>query len=304
MPPITDSEPTGQTADIDVDKLLADIEGTGEAPASTPAPTEGQTMTPAAPAATAEEFTFNASGKQIKAPKDKVIAWAQRGYDYDRIIREHNEKVAAWEADKKKHEEKFATYIAVDEYAQQNRPWWDHVSQAWQARNSAAAAATPAGQGQTNTSIQIPKELTSQIDELKAFKQKYEAEQAEKQREKDDQILTQDVQSIRKEYPNLDWTSADETGLTLEQRVLKHGIENGLPSFKVAFRDYKHDQLLKLAEERGKEALKGEMQKNTKAGLIGKTQSPTKGITPAQNVKNKSYSDLLKEGAAEFGVAL
>jgi hypothetical protein len=70
--------------------------------------------------------------------------------------------------------------------------------------------------------------------------------------------------------------------------------------FRAAFRDYYNDHLLGKAKEEGKELVSKELQKRTKLGILGESPKPSKGLTVAAGVKNKSYNDLVQEALAEL----
>jgi hypothetical protein len=118
----------------------------------------------------------------------------------------------------------------------------------------------------------------------------------------EDAALESEVSQLRQQHKDLDWNSADENGHSLEQRVLKHASENGINSFRAAFRDYNHDQLLKLTELRAREAAMLERQKVVKSGLLGQSPTPKKGLQTADNVKGKSYNNLVSEALSELGI--
>jgi hypothetical protein len=127
-------------------------------------------------------------------------------------------------------------------------------------------------------------------------------EKQAEQKQKEDAALDSEVSKIMEQHKDLDWTSADESGFTLEQRVLKHANDTGINSFRAAFRDYNHDQLLKLAELRARESAMLERQKVTKNGLLGQSPTPKKGLQTAENVKGKSYNNLVSEALNELGI--
>jgi hypothetical protein len=286
------ADPTGDTSDIDVESILSEMGS--DLATQAPDPIQGPTTAPLpATVPTPKEYTFDWNGKQIKAPEDKVIKWAQQGYDYSQKMQEFNKS-------KTDYEGQIGPYKMVDEYAKQNPEWWKHVLSQYEARE---AEKTQGAEGQDASTEGVPDWLKTELNELKQFKTEYLSEKQAATQAKEDSTLTEEVQSIQKTYKDLDWKSANETGHTLEQQVLKHMTDKGIGNFKTAFRDYKHDQLLKLELERGKEMATKELQKRTKLGLLGETPTPTKGIRDAQAVKNKTYGDLLEEAKAELGIA-
>lgn len=294
---LTQDNPTGDIADIDADKLLADIEGSGnrEIPMQQPAPAKAEA---APPAPAAQEFEFEYKGQKIKAPvtDPKVRTWLQQGYDYSQNTAALKKERETWENERKAWD----PYKRIDEYAKQNPDWWAQVEQAYQARTQGQAGAN--GHAPANPDLQA---LKGELQELKEFKTTFETQQQQAREQAEDSALDKEVQSIREQFKDLDWATQGEGGLTLEQRVIKHGMEMGLDGskpghFRAAFRDYNHDHLVKLAKESGLASQTKEIQKRTRLGIIGTSPTPKKGITPAEGIKNKSYNDLMREGLEEL----
>lgn len=253
--------------------------------------------TPAAQSA--QQYTLKVNGKDIQAPIEKVLQWAQLGYDYPQKAKEMNQWKSKFEEVTQKEktlgeiEKKWSPYKEIDDYASQNPDWWQQVQSSYQQKIAGA---------QTNPEIQA---LRQELAELKSFRDEIKSEKQTLKTQEEDKILTSESESIRKAFPNLDWDSPDEGGNSLEMRILKHAMEIGLDGskqghFRAAFRDYYHDQLVNRAREEGKELVTKETQKRTKLGILGETSKPTKGLTVAKNLKDKSYNDLMQEALDEL----
>lgn len=311
-----DENITGKTDGIDVDSLLSQIEGSpdGNIPAAAPGSdgagvqdaVQNAAQAPQAPQYP-KEIEFTAGGKPIKAPWEKALQWASQGYDYSQKMAEFKRQQAAWEeqrqAELKKYEDQYSPYKTIDEYAKQNPDWWKHVESSFVSRTNGGAQNASANPDLDALKAQIRSELEAEFNPIKEQFQTIQEEREAKKREAEDTTLDAEVKGIRDKYPNLPWDTADESGLSLEARVLKHGVDNNFPTFRAAFLDYAHDDLQKLAEDRGKETYLQSIKQQSKQGLLGKTQAPTKGIAPAEAIKNKSYNDLLNESLQELGIA-
>lgn len=295
-----DENPTGDMDGIDADALLSQIEasGSGEIPMHAPEPKETQEA-PTQNSPTAAELEFLYGDKAVKVPftDPRVKQWASQGYDYAQKMAEFNRRNGEFEALQKSH----APYKAIDEYAKQNPDWWKHVESSFEARKLGGAPAASANQDLEALKAQLKAELESEFKPIKEFHTNF----VEKEQ---DERLGQEIESIRKEYANLDWDTPDQQGQSLEQRVVKHAIEMGLDGskkghFRAAFRDFNHEHLVKNAEDKGKEQINKELQKRTKLGLLGASPTPKKGIAQAEGVKNKSWNDLEREALEELGIA-
>ena len=297
------AEPTGNTAGIDVDGLMNSIESTGEAPSADPAPdmaeaapAQAQSQSQAAPSPTAQEIEFSWNGKQIKAPvtDPRVRQWASQGYDYAQKMADFNRRQ---QEIAQREQELTGRYGAIDEYVRQNPQFWEHVTQEWQRQQMG---------GQVDPNNPVVKQLQSlqqEISQVKEFKQTIEQERLQLQRQQEDQALEGEIKSIREQYPDIDLAAPGADGASLEHRVIRHALDNNIKSFRAAFRDLLHDDLVKRAEDRGKEAVSKELQKRQKSGLLGTSPTPTKGLSQAENIKSKSYEALLDEAIAEAGIA-
>lgn len=294
------AEPTGDTSGIDADALMNDIESghTGQdIPMSEAAPAQAAAPTPAAK----PEIEFNWNGKQVKAPIDdpRIKQWASQGYDYAQRMAEFNKQQQEFQTRAQQIEELKARYSPVEEYITKNPDWWKHVNSQYEmAKNQAQGL----GDDPNNPLVQKLSTYDEKLSKVEQFIQSKQAEEVALRRQAEDTKLQDEIKSIRDQYANLDWNSPNERGENLEFRVVKHAAENGINTFRAAFRDLMHDDLVKLTSEQAKENVIKERQKQTKLGLLGKSQAPAKGITQAQDIKNKNYDQLLTEAYQEMGI--
>jgi hypothetical protein len=280
--------------DIDVDGLLGEIESPSSgipmtAPEETEAPAQ-QANQQAAP----QEYEINWNGKQIKAPIDKLTKWASQGYDYAQRMEALKTQQSEFEQNRQQFEPKLNLYKDVDDYAAKNPDWWDHVQKSWQERQQAFDPSNPIA-NELNT-------LKSEIQELRKFKDDLHNEKIQEKRKAEDSALDNEIGEMRKAYADLDWASVDDNGMTLESRILQHATNNGINSFRAAFRDYNHDRLVEIAAMKAKEQAVKDRKAAAKAGLLGVSSTPRHGIQQAGNVRSKSYNDLTQEALKELGL--
>ena len=241
------------------------------------------------------EDVFKANGKEIKATRDQILQWASMGYNYPQRAAElkaqqerFEQERAQWEQTLKEMEQRWSPYKEVDEYASKNPDWWRQIQESY--KGVQAQHAPP-------PEIQA---LQTQMEELKQFIEQQKIEKESIRTQEEDRALADEVESIRKQFSNIDFDTPDAEGKSLEMKVLEHAVNNGIKSFKTAFRDFYHEHLVSKAREEGKELVSKDIQKRTKLGLLGETSKPTKGLKVAENVRSKSYDDLLKEALAEI----
>lgn len=250
---------------------------------------------------TPQEYTLKVNGQEIKAPLDKVLQWAQMGYNYPQKAAELKNQQDAWQKQVqekenywKETEQKWAPYKEVDEFVAKNPDWWTQVQDQYKQKIQSA---------ESNPEIAA---LKNELAELKKFRDDFKAEKSAEQIAKEDKQLSEEIESTRKSFPNIDFSTPDEDGKSLEMKVLDHAQKMGLDGskpgqFRAAFRDFYHDHLIGKAEEKGKEKVAKDIQSKTKLGILGESPKPSpKGFQVATNVKSKSYNDLMHEALSEL----
>jgi hypothetical protein len=276
--------------DIDVDSLLNEIEEPGN---GIPMSSEEPTQQEPAQAFDFAQFEFDWNGQKVKPDSfDKAKTWMQQGYNYSQRAADLNKRQGEFDQ-RTKH---YAKFDEVDAFARENPQWWEHVEKAWDSRSQQ-------GQPQLDPSLEpIIKPLQEKLSQFETFFGQLQEERQQEVIKKEDQELDAEIDSIRKQYPNIDLNAVDQSGRTLEMRVLDHAQQIGTNQFRAAFRDYLHDDLLKTAKASSLEANVKGKQAQTRQGILGTSSTPKKVIQTAQNVRGKSYDSLAEEALKEFGL--
>jgi hypothetical protein len=293
---MSDQVDSNNISDEQVDQLLS-----GDQPNRERAISEAPAAADAS-AAPWKEDQFTANGKPVKGTREQILQWASMGYNYPQKAAELNKAQMEWqrkqqetEAQWKEREQKWAPYKEVDQYAAKNPDWWTQVQSAFKERVAGA---------QSNPEVA---QIKQEFQELKSWIEQQKNEKQTQATEAQDKALASDIESIRKQYTNIDFDTPDSEGVNLEMKVLKHAMEMGLDGskpghFKAAFRDYYHDDLVSRAREEAKANVSKDIQKRSKLGILGESSKPTKGLKGAEGVKNKSYDQLMREGLEELGI--
>lgn len=287
-----DTESVSANNDIDVDGLLSEIE----------APSNEQLIEPGASPAQntqqaqqASDFAFVVGGKEIKLDlakdRDKLIKWAQQGYDAPNRIGELNKVVETYKSKEQQFKEWQEKYGPVDDYVRQNPEFWEHVTQTYQQLQA---------QKEQNPLHPVVGELQKRLEGLENIAQTFQSErEAQIAKQQDDQYM-QEFTTLQKQYPKIDFSTPDESGKSLEYKVLEYAKDKGIREFAPAFRAFYHDELVKMAAEEAKEKLINDKQSKSKLGILGISPTPTKRIS--DSVKGKSYDNLYKEALSELGL--
>lgn len=244
-----------------------------------------------------QEYEYQALGRTIKEPIDQILKRASQGYDYAQKMQDYNNKLNEFNTN-------YKTYQEIDNYARSNPQWWEHIQSQYNALGnptnnlSQNSINSSYGNGYASPS-QDP--YAEKFQKIESFMNDFIAEKKQKEREQADQALNQEIDDIRKQYSTIDFNQLDDNGKSLEKRILEHAVNTGIKSFKTAFRDFYHEELVKRAELEGKSRAAQEMQKNSKLGLLGRTEAPTKELSTPNNIRSHSYNDLTQLALKEMG---
>jgi hypothetical protein len=280
-----ENETTG-SSDFDVNAILSEIEGqSSNEPAqveAAPAPVQSQPT---------DEITFTANGREIKANLDKIKQYASQGYGASQKIGEFNKKISDYESRLKTYQEYDQKYKPIHEYTEKNPAFWDHVLNTWKEKGAAQ-----------ETGFDPNNPIVKELESVKNYIQDQQYQQQLAQRQKEDEQLDAQIKSVRDNFKDLDWNAVNEYGENLETQVIKFATDKKIGDFEAAFKTMQFENLMKRAEEKGKQTLQKEKEKQSKLGLLGKSPAPTGQISQSQNIRNKSENDLFNEALRELGL--
>jgi hypothetical protein len=239
-----------------------------------------------------EVYEFSHNGKTVKGNKEQFIKWASMGYDRPQFQQKINQERTKWEEDKKNWENKWGVYRQIDEYANQNKSWWDFIQQQWNSRGT-----TPQAAPQVADPL-APKfqSIEEKLSKFEQFLQTQEEQKVLAQKEELDQNLETEIQSLRQAHKDLDWDTLDENGKSLELRILEHADSNGISSVRAAMRDLLHDDLVQKAQSAGKIAVSKNIQAKTKLGVLGESPTPQRlPVKSNKQIRDTSYEEIMDE---------
>lgn len=283
---MSDTPLAAEITDEEIDRLVGDDQDGPTMPTDEVAQAEAveaapvELAKPAAPVVQQEplhEFTHN--GRPIKAPLSQILKWSQQGYDY-------SQKMAAFNKERESITALEGQYKPIDEWVRANPDKWERLQAVIQAEQSGA--------------VDLPPAIAEKLSRLEQFVEQTKQERDQATQREADAALDREVQSFREKYKELDWATVDPAdGRTREQKVYAHAAEHGFTTFKTAFLDLYHEDLLKTAETRARESFVKEKERNAKTGIISTQGTPGKPkLSQAPQTKTKNYQDtesILKE---------
>lgn len=288
------SEVEGQLSDEQIDSTYDSL--LGDAPVA-----EAEEIAPEqvvkAPVEQTIKFTHN--GKEIIAPVSdpRVTQWIQQGYDYNTQMQAFKQQRSDFEKTQKQIEELKNQYGPVDEWVKANPDQWQKFVQQYEQSQRGLTGEIDLN----NPLVRTIQQLEQKIGQLEQPFKEIVDERTKAKIEASEKALDAEIESVKQEF-GLDLKTAESDGRSKELKVYEHAAKIGTRSFRTAFLDLYHKDLLKSAEDRGRESIQKERQKQTKLGLLGKSSAPSKELKAAKDYKNKTYDQLLQEGVDELGL--
>jgi len=293
--PFTPSE--NQTTDVtddEVDALMSKYGNDADGP--TPSdPIEGEQVAPevatvAAPVVPVappkeQEYEYNYKGRLIKEPLSMILKRASQGYDYAQTMNEVKQQ-------REQAQEMASNYEPIDTWVRDNPDKWEKLQSVIQAEKD--------GYGDLPADHPLLQRLTKFEGVIDKYEKKLKAEETSKE----DNALDTEIKSIQEKYKDLDWVSVGDNGRAREQNVLSHANLHGFKTFKAAFLDLYHDDLIKGAETRAREQFAAQKEKQSKTGLLSAKLSAPKigdGLTKPTK-QTKSYPST-EEILTELGIS-
>lgn len=310
MPGADDLEVTNEPVERTNDELDALADGSAKA-TNTERPmtqVEASKQAPAREKAAIDQFEFSHNGKPIKGTREQILKWAQMGYDRPQFAQKMNQDKLKWEQEKAQYQQKYGIYQKVDDYANQNKDWWNFVQDQYKSRQSGQPIPHQGYQPADPTTgqplpdpyaqkFQTLEQRLSQFEKVVPIVQSFEEEKRAAFVKSEDETLAKEVQSIQVQHKDLDWVNLDENGKSLELRVLEHAKQIGTKSFRAAFRDLLHDDLVGKAQSMGKLSVAKGIQQRTKLGVLAQSATPQTmwNQKPSKGIRQTSYEDIAEE---------
>src|ERR1051325_1307750 len=231
------------------------------------------------------EFAFPQKGKPTTYPIGKLVNIAGHHSTlqpkYDALLKEYNTVKPEYDQLKSKSE-RFSELEKLQAWSEQNPELFKHIWDGYTNREKLALQQQMGMQSQNpeqasgvnNQLLDVIAGLKNELGELKGWKTSWEQQQLQAEEEKNVTLIENEISDFKKAYPFLDIDTPDETGVTLLEKIIKHGIDKKYPTFKVAALEYLEPQLLERMKEQGRtEAVKGIKDQNKK-GIVATSNTP------------------------------
>lgn len=245
------------------------------------------------------ELPIKHNGQVIKAPLEKVLnAFRERQHLSDKFSafnkeREEFEAAKAALGDMNQLSE----LQKIQQWSQESPEEFERFWEMYQNRDNYLKQGDESGM------------ITAELQSLRStIKQQQDAIQQlmsgheEQQTAAEIQEVEQEIDAFKSQYGEkygIKLEETDEEGLSLQARIIKHGIDNNIDSFKLAAFDFLEDRLFTTAQQEGRREVADKIKQDRRAGIIGRSATPTTGETNLDPLK-MNEDELMNSALSEF----
>lgn len=251
------------------------------------------------------KFKIPHSGKVLEVPYSTLAnTYRQWQHMQDKWTSEFKPKIDEFQKLKPefdKYKTFYDKYGQLQTWSEQNPKEWETLWNLYQNKDKHLLEAQVQGQVQQQAPGQNPNlqpitehltKLQQELEGLRQFKTQFEQEQTKKQEQADTESVLTEVKQFKEQYPELNLDERDPDGVTLWGKVIKYGIEQGLPTFKAAANLFLEERLRDIWASRARTDAVKSFQADNKAGVIKRSTTPIRGQGAKPDMKNLSYAQL------------
>lgn len=251
------------------------------------------------------EIPIKHNGQIVKAPFEKVLnAFRKRSFldDETKAFKTQKEEFDQQRSQYENFEELNKKYGEIQKWSEENPDQWQSLWDLYQKRDTALLGTQTEGGNEGAISPQVQQLLENMQDQIRTLSQ----EREERLKMEQERAIDEDVKNVESEIANFKETygkkyginleEADESGITLQSRILQFGIDKGYQDFETAATMYLRDTLLDTAQQVARNEAVKNIQQDRKSGILGRSDTP--GSSAETNIDPTKLSDEKREQMA------
>jgi hypothetical protein len=233
-------------------------------------------------------------GKEVVIDDEqKYSMLAHKGYDYEQKMHQFKVDRKLYEKERSEREAQYKELEQINNYAKENPAFEQLIQREW-AKIQAGGQIEVAPEDRVQV---LESRLNQVLDKLENQGKDLETRRVAEMEAKQEMA----IESYKEKHSDFDWDKKDESGATLEDRIMQQMIDKEVKDFQI-MADFvlKNEQIARKTLE-AKESVAKDIQKANKLGLGKVTKKSQLGVKKSEDIGNKSYDDLVGESLRELG---
>jgi len=239
-------------------------------------------------------WSINYKGKDIPLDEKKYRDYAQKGYRFEDKMHQLRVDRKLFDQERAKREAEYKELQEINSYAKENPAFEQLIQREW-AKIQAGGQLEVAPEDRIHI---LEARLSQVLDRLDSQGKDIEARRIAEMEAKQEGA----IESYKDKYSSYDWVSKDDKGMTLEDRIMQACIDKGVKDFTIMADSFLLKEHLNRKTLEGKESAAKGIQKANQLGLGKITKESQLKVKKSEDIRNKSYDDLIAEGFQELGL--
>lgn len=261
-----------------------------------------QQMQQQLPSWNGQEYALKFRGRDIvPESKDKLLNWAQLGYSYDKRaadLKAREEQIAQQQQAHEQYERLAQAFEANPAFKQQILNLYYQSLNGQQQGQQQQQLSQDGQQGQQAQQTPDMAQFAPYLSKIEQIEQQVQAWQSKQA----DDSLNSEVNSLKEKYPDVDWETPDENGVTLLQDVMQDAFKHGGLPLEYAFRNKHWDTAMENAKANALKAQQEQIIAQKKKGIVAGAPRPAQPVQKQPvNPRDLSYDAIARQALSAVG---
>lgn len=255
------------------------------------------------------EIPVKHNGQILKTPLEKLLNSFRQGTHLEERVAEYKrlkEELEKQRGDLESFNAQREKYGAIQDWSEKNPQEWERLWGLFQNRDKELLQ-SQVGKPENGVNSELVNEiarLKSELGEFKTWKQQLDSQEEERRVKEDTQAVKAEIDSFRKEWPELDLDEKNIEGVPLSSLIIHHGIKKGIGEFKLAALDFLGSRMQDILVGRGRNEATKAVQQDKRQGVVARSSTPFGGQSSEADPSKMTASERTAAAKAEFAQLL
>lgn len=257
---------------------------------------------------TSIEFPIPHNGQIKRVPASTLFntyRQAEHFSDKNKAFNAQLEKFKAEFADAQKHKEFYDKYGALQEWSLNKPDEFQAIWDLYQNRDKhllAQQAGVDANNPQFQPFYDKISSLEKKLGEFEGFKKSFDQEQEKKQQEADVAFVKNEIDTFKKDFPEINLDEVDPDGVSLRDKIIVFGVNNNYPDFESAALKFLKSRVLETVSYRARNDAAKSVQNDKRQGIVARSSTPFPNGQSARPIdpRKHTYDEINEMAKAEY----
>jgi len=250
------------------------------------------------------EFQLTHDGKAQKVPYSKLVNTYRQAAHLEDKFKDFNTQKSEFQkqqGDYGKYKEFYSKYEPLQTWSEKNpeefQTIWDmYQNKSKHLMQNQVAQQAPDEMGKFQPFIEKITNLEKQLGEMSEFKSSWQKEREDAQTQADVQEVESEITKFKQDFKEINLDERDAEGTALWAKIVAHGVDRKIPSFRAAALEYLEPKLFEVVQLRARNDAVRQVKDKARAGIVATSEKPmTSGNTLQFDPRRASYDQIAEQ---------